>query len=179
MGLSKWKVDGAHSEVGFSVKHMMVSKVKGTFDQFTAEIEANPTDLTTASIQFKIDVASINTRNNDRDNHLRSADFFDVEQYPNLTFTSSKIEKTDEDEYKVTGDVSLHGVTKQETFNVTFEGLAKDPMSGAEKAGFSAEGKIKRSDYGLTWNAALETGGVLVGDDIKITIEIQAERIEG
>ncbi|HLU21415.1 MAG TPA: YceI family protein [Bacillaceae bacterium] len=179
MGLSKWKVDGAHSEVGFSVKHMMVSKVKGTFDQFTAEIEANPTDLTTASIQFTIDVASINTRNNDRDNHLRSADFFDVEQYPNLTFTSSKIEKTDEDEYKVTGDVSLHGVTKQETFNVTFEGLAKDPMSGAEKAGFSAEGKIKRSDYGLTWNAALETGGVLVGDDIKITIEIQAERIEG
>lgn len=179
MGLSKWKVDGAHSEVGFSVKHMMVSKVKGTFDQFTAEIEANPTDLTTASIQFTIDVASINTRNNDRDNHLRSADFFDVEQYPNLTFTSTKIEKTDEDEYKVTGDVSLHGVTKQETFNVTFEGLAKDPMSGAEKAGFSAEGKIKRSDYGLTWNAALETGGVLVGDDIKITIEIQAERIEG
>lgn len=179
MGLSKWKVDGAHSEVGFSVKHMMVSKVKGTFDQFTAEIEANPTDLTTASIQFTIDVASINTRNNDRDNHLRSADFFDVEQYPNLTFTSTKIEKTDEDEYKVTGDVSLHGVTKQETFNVTFEGLAKDPMSGAEKAGFSAEGKIKRSDYGLTWNAALETGGVLVGDDIKVTIEIQAERIEG
>src|SRR5690606_6533159 len=179
MGLSKWKVDGAHSEVGFSVKHMMVSKVKGTFDQFTAEIEANPTDLTTASIQFTIDVASINTRNNDRDNHLRSADFFDVEQYPNLTFTSSKIEKTDEDEYKVTGDVSLHGVTKQETFNVTFEGLAKDPMSGAEKAGFSAEGKIKRSDYGLTWNAALETGGVLVGDDIKIIIEIEAERMEG
>ncbi|MFC5465450.1 YceI family protein [Lederbergia graminis] len=179
MGLSKWKVDGAHSEVGFSVKHMMVSKVKGTFDQFTAEIEATPTDLTTASIQFTIDVASINTRNNDRDNHLRSADFFDVEQYPNLTFTTTKIEKTDEDEYKVTGDVSLHGVTKQETFNVTFEGLAKDPMSGAEKAGFSAEGKIKRSDYGLTWNAALETGGVLVGDDIKITIEIEAERIEG
>ncbi|GIN87723.1 polyisoprenoid-binding protein [Heyndrickxia sporothermodurans] len=176
MTISKWTVDALHSGIDFSVKHMMVSKVKGAFQKFNAVIEAEPTDLTTATIDFTIDVASIDTRNNDRDNHLRSADFFDVEQFPTMTFKSTKIEKTGEDEYSVTGDVTLHGVTRQETFNATFEGLAKDPMSGAEKVGFSANGKIKRSDYGLTWNAALETGGVLVGDDIKVSIEIEAAK---
>ncbi|MCR2822533.1 YceI family protein [Lederbergia panacisoli] len=176
MTISKWNLDNAHSNVDFSVKHMMVSKVKGSFNQFSADIQADPTDLTTASLNFTIDVASIDTRNEDRDNHLRSADFFEVETYPHLTFTSTNIEKKGEDEYTVTGDVSLHGITKPESFTVTFEGLAKDPMSGAEKAGFSVEGKIKRSDYGLTWNAALETGGVLVGDDIKVTMEIQVSK---
>ncbi|MBS4197180.1 YceI family protein [Lederbergia citri] len=176
MAISKWNLDTAHSNVDFSVKHMMVSKVKGSFNDFSADIVVDPTDLTTGNISFTIDVASIDTRNEDRDNHLRSADFFEVEKYPNLTFTSTNIEKKGEDQYAVTGDVSLHGVKKPETFTVTFEGLAKDPMSGAEKAGFSVEGKIKRSDYGLTWNAALETGGVLVGDDIKVTMEIQVGR---
>ncbi|MBS4202239.1 polyisoprenoid-binding protein [Bacillus sp. FJAT-49732] len=176
MAISKWNLDNAHSNVDFSVKHMMVSKVKGSFNDFSADIVVDATDLTTGNISFTIDVASIDTRNTDRDNHLRSADFFETEKYPNLTFTSTNIVKKGEDEYAVTGDVSLHGVTKPETFTVTFEGLAKDPMSGAEKAGFSVEGKIKRSDYGLTWNAALETGGVLVGDDIKVTMEIQVAR---
>ncbi|MGE8203537.1 YceI family protein [Heyndrickxia sp. NPDC080065] len=176
MTISKWAIDSVHSSVDFSVKHMMVSKVKGTFHQFNAVVEANPTDLTTATIDFNIDVESIDTRNNDRDNHLRSADFFDVAQFPKMTFKSSKIVKTGDDEYNVTGDVTLHGVTRPETFSVTFEGLAKDPMSGAEKIGFSANGKLKRSDYGLTWNAALETGGVLVGDDIKVSIEIEAAK---
>ncbi|KYD11688.1 YceI family protein [Heyndrickxia sporothermodurans] len=176
MTISKWTVDTAHSSIDFSVKHMMVSKVKGAFQQFNASVEADPTDLTTANIDFNIDVASIDTRNSDRDNHLRSADFFDVENYPTMTFKSTNITKTDDDEYKVTGDVTLHGVTRSETFSVTFEGLAKDPMSGAEKVGFSATGKLKRSDYGLTWNAALETGGVLVGDEIKVAIEIEAAK---
>lgn len=176
MTVSKWTVDAAHSSIDFSVKHMMVSKVKGAFQKFNASVEADPNNLTTANIDFTIDVASIDTRNNDRDNHLRSADFFDVEKYPTMTFKSTKIVKTDDDEYDVTGDVTLHGVTRSETFSVTFEGLAKDPMSGAEKIGFSANGKIKRSDYGLTWNAALETGGVLVGDDIKVSIEIEASK---
>lgn len=176
MTVSKWTVDAAHSSIDFSVKHMMVSKVKGAFQKFNASVEADPNNLTTANIDFTIDVASIDTRNNDRDNHLRSADFFDVEKYPTMTFKSTKIVKTDDDEYDVTGDVTLHGVTRSETFSVTFEGLAKDPMSGAEKIGFSANGKIKRSDYGLTWNAALETGGVLVGDDIKVSIEIEAAK---
>lgn len=172
---TKWIVDPTHSAIEFSVKHMMIAKVKGSFNKFGASILANPTDLTTAEIDFTVDVSSIDTRNADRDNHLRSADFFDVEKNPTLTFKSTKIVKTDEDEYDVTGDVTLNGVTQEETFNITFEGQGKDPW-GNEKAGFSGKGKVKRSDYGLTYNAALETGGVLIGDQITLTIEIEAAK---
>jgi polyisoprenoid-binding protein YceI len=172
---TKWIVDPTHSAIEFSVKHMMIAKVKGSFNKFEASILANPSDLTTAEIDFTVDVASIDTRNADRDNHLRSADFFDVEKKPTLTFKSTKIVKTDEDEYDVTGNVTLNGVTKEETFSITFEGQGKDPW-GNEKAGFSGKGKVKRSDYGLTYNAALETGGVLIGDQITLTIEIEAAK---
>lgn len=175
MTSSKWTVDAAHSSIDFSVKHMMIATVRGTFHDFEASIEANPADLTTANIQFSVDVASVDTRNNDRDVHLRSGDFFDVEQYPKMTFQSTNIVKKSEGEYNLTGDFTLHGVTRQETFSVTFEGEGKDPW-GNEKAGFSAEGKINRSDYGLTYNAALETGGVLVGDQVKIAIQIEAAK---
>jgi polyisoprenoid-binding protein YceI len=175
MTRSKWTVDAAHSSIDFSVKHMMIATVKGTFHEFEASIEANPADLTTANIQFSVDVASVDTRNSDRDAHLRSGDFFDVEQYPKMTFQSTNIVKKSEGEYKLTGDFTLHGVTRQETFSVTFEGEGKDPW-GNEKAGFSGEGKINRSDYGLTYNAALETGGVLVGDQVKIAIQIEAAK---
>jgi polyisoprenoid-binding protein YceI len=173
--LSKWTVDTAHSSVDFSVRHMMISSVKGAFNSFSANIEADPTDLTTAKIEFNADLASVDTRNEDRDNHLRSADFFDVENTPTMTFKSTQITKKGEDEYAVTGELSLHGKTNSETFVVTFEGAGKDPW-GNEKVGFSAEGKINRSDYDLTWNAALETGGVLVGDQIKISLQIQASK---
>ncbi|MGE7593971.1 YceI family protein [Peribacillus frigoritolerans] len=172
---TKWIVDPTHSAIEFSVKHMMIAKVKGSFNKFEASILANPSDLTTAEIDFTVDVASIDTRNADRDNHLRSADFFDVEKNPTLTFKSTKIVKTDEDEYDVTGNVTLNGVTREETFSITFEGQGKDPW-GNEKAGFSGKGKVKRSDYGLTYNAALETGGVLIGDQITLTIEIEAAK---
>ncbi|GAA1381187.1 YceI family protein [Peribacillus frigoritolerans] len=172
---TKWIVDPTHSTIEFSVKHMMIAKVKGSFNKFEASILANPSDLTTAEIDFTVDVASIDTRNADRDNHLRSADFFDVEKNPTLTFKSTKIVKTDEDEYDVTGNVTLNGVTQEETFSITFEGQGKDPW-GNEKAGFSGKGKVKRSDYGLTYNAALETGGVLIGDQITLTIEIEAAK---
>ncbi|WP_411739243.1 YceI family protein [Peribacillus sp. S4] len=172
---TKWIVDPTHSAIEFSVKHMMIAKVKGSFNKFEASILANPSDLTTAEIDFTVDVASIDTRNADRDNHLRSADFFDVEKNPTLTFKSTKIVKTDEDEYDVTGNVTLNGVTQEETFSITFEGQGKDPW-GNEKAGFSGKGKVKRSGYGLTYNAALETGGVLIGDQITLTIEIEAAK---
>ncbi|MDP9738476.1 UNVERIFIED_ORG: polyisoprenoid-binding protein YceI [Bacillus sp. B2I3] len=172
---TNWIVDPTHSAIEFSVKHMMIAKVKGSFNKFEASILANPSDLTTAEIDFTVDVASIDTRNADRDNHLRSADFFDVEKNPTLTFKSTKIVKTDEDEYDVTGNVTLNGVTQEETFSITFEGQGKDPW-GNEKAGFSGKGKVKRSDYGLTYNAALETGGVLIGDQITLTIEIEAAK---
>jgi len=176
MTKAKWTVDLVHSNVDFSVKHMMISRVKGTFHHFSANIEADPTDLTNANIEFTVDLSSIDTRNKDRDGHLLSADFFDVENHPNMTFRATNIEKKDDGEYEVTGDLTIRGTTRTETFEVEFEGLAKDPMSGAEKAGFSAEGKIKRSDYGLTWNAALETGGVLVGDEVKISIHLEATK---
>ncbi|MFJ7685164.1 YceI family protein [Peribacillus butanolivorans] len=172
---TKWAIDPTHSAIEFSVKHMMIAKVKGSFNKFEANISANPSDLTTAEIDFTVDVASIDTRNADRDNHLRSADFFDVEKNPTLTFKSRKIVKTGDDEYDVTGDVTLNGFTNEETFAITFEGQGKDPW-GNEKAGFSGKGKVKRSDYGLTYNAALETGGVLIGDQITLTIEIEAAK---
>jgi polyisoprenoid-binding protein YceI len=175
MTRTKWAVDTAHSGIEFSVRHMVISSVKGSFNSYSATIEADPKDLTTASIEFTVDLASVDTRNEDRDNHLRSADFFDVEQFPTMTFKTTSVEKTDEDEYNVTGDLTLHGVTRQETFKVTYEGSGQDPW-GNEKVGFSATGKLNRSDYGLVYNAALETGGVLIGDQIKVSLEIQASK---
>lgn len=173
MAKSKWTVDPAHSSIDFSIKHMMISRVKGSFHDFDASVEADPEDLTTADIEFNIDVASIDTRNKDRDNHLRSDEFFDVENYPTMTFKAKNIVRKGDNEYDVTGDLTIRGTTRSETFSVTFEGQNKDPMTGNEKAGFSGEGKINRSDYGLTWNVALETGGVVAGDEIKISLEFQ------
>lgn len=175
MTISKWALDAGHSSVDFSVKHMMIANVKGTFKDFDATIEADPADLTTANIEFSVETASVDTRNNDRDAHLRSGDFFDVENHPKMAFKSTSITKKDDGEYDVTGDLTIKGTTKPQTFSVTFEGSGKDPW-GNEKAGFSVEGSINRSDYGLTWNAALETGGVLVGDKVKISLDVQAAR---
>ena len=177
MTKTKWAIDAAHSSVDFSVRHMMIANVKGAFHNFSAAIEADVTDLTTATIDFTLELSSIDTRNKDRDGHLVSADFFDVEKYPNLTFQSTDIQKVDEDEYNVTGELSLHGITKLETFTVTFEGQGKDPW-GNEKVGFSTNGSINRADYGLTWNSALETGGVLIGDKVKINLQIEASKSE-
>lgn len=172
---TKWILDVSHSTIEFSVKHLMIAKVRGLFHKFDAEIEADVSDLTSAKVELNIDLSSIDTRNEDRDNHLRSADFFDVENTPTLKFVATGITKTSDDEYDVVGDVTLHGVTKQETFKLTFEGASTDPW-GNQKAGFSGSGVIKRSDYGLTYNAALETGGVLIGDDVKVNIELEAQK---
>ncbi|SOC08910.1 polyisoprenoid-binding protein YceI [Ureibacillus xyleni] len=170
--MTNWIIDQSHSQVGFEVKHMMVSKVKGDFGSYTADINATDlTDLTTAQISFSFDVASINTRSEDRDNHLRSADFFDVEKYPKITFQSTNIEKSGDD-YKVTGDLTIKDVTKPVTFEVEYGGKGKNPW-GVEVYGFEAQAKINREEFGLTWNAALETGGVLVGKDIKIKVELE------
>ncbi|OCA91910.1 YceI family protein [Pseudobacillus wudalianchiensis] len=170
--MAKFTVDQSHSSIGFEVKHMMVSKVKGNFDSYTAEVEAaDLTDLTTANIAFTFDVASINTRSEDRDNHLKSGDFFDAEKYPSITFKSTNISK-DGDDYKVTGDLTIKDVTKPVTFDVEFGGKGTNPW-GVEVYGFEASTKINREEFGLTWNAALETGGVLVGKDIKITVELE------
>ncbi|ANU15067.1 hypothetical protein B481_3002 [Planococcus halocryophilus Or1] len=174
--MKKWTVDTAHSEIGFSVKHMMISKVRGTFTSYEATIEANEEDLQGALIDFKIDVASISTKNNDRDNHLRSADFFDAEQFPHITFKANEIVKKG-DEYTMTGDLTMKDVTHPVTFDVEYNGKGTNPW-GVEVVAYNVDGKVTRKDFGLTWNQALETGGVMVGEDIKIHLEVQANPAE-
>lgn len=170
--MTKWNVDATHTNVGFSVRHMMVSRVRGNFGAVEGRLEGDPLKLEDANINFNIDVSTIDTNNEDRDNHLRSADFFEVEKYPNITFESTKIVETGSDEYDVTGNMTIKDVTKEVTFKVERTGEGVNPW-GVKVVGFEAETKISREDYGLTWNQALETGGVLVGDDIKINVELQ------
>lgn len=173
MAKVNWNVDAAHSSLEFVVKHMMISKAKGVFNEFDAVIEADPDNLEDATIEFTIDVNSVDTRKKDRDDHLRSADFFDIENHPKMVFVATDIKKKSDSTYDVTGDFTIRGTKKPVTFDVEYEGSGKDPW-GNEVAGFSGSTKISRKEFGLTWNAALETGGVMVGDEVKINIEIEA-----
>ena len=163
---TKWNLDTAHSEITFKVRHMMISNVKGTFNTFTAEVEAEDDTFKNAKVSATIQTDSIDTNNADRDTHLKSADFFNVEQNPTITFESDSLADD------VTGHLTINGVTKPVQLEVEFGGINQDPW-GNTKAGFTFEGKIKRSDFGLNWNAALETGGVLVSDEVKISGELQ------
>ncbi len=167
-----WNLDLSHSEVTFAVKHMMISTVRGKFNSFSGTIDFNEADPARSSIDVSIDVASIDTRDEKRDGHLKSGDFFDVEKFPTATFKSTKVEKTSDSTAKVTGDLTLRGVSRPVVLDVTYAGQAKSPW-GTTSAGFSASTKISRKDWGLTWNVALETGGVLVGEDISIAIEAE------
>lgn len=169
---TKWNLDPTHSEIGFKVKHMMITNVSGSFGKFEASAETNGVDFSTAQITFSADVNSINTNNGDRDTHLKSGDFFDGENHPQLKFVSSKLEKKDEERFKLHGDLTIKGVTKPVTLDVEFGGIGKDPW-GNEKAGFTITGKIKRTDWNLNWNAALETGGVLVSEEVRLIAEVQ------
>jgi polyisoprenoid-binding protein YceI len=166
-----WDIDPAHTGVEFAVRHLMISTVKGRFAGVTGTV-ATGEDLTTAQVDITIDASSIDTREPQRDGHLRSADFLEVETFPTLTFKSRRVGRVADDEYKVTGDLTIRGISREVTLDVTSYGFTVDPW-GNEKAGFSAVTKIKRSDYGLTWNVALETGGVVVGDEVKIAIEVE------
>lgn len=168
--MKKWTIDPTHSEVGFKVKHMMFTNVKGLFNDYSADIDFND-DLKEANLQFEAKINSIFTNNADRDNHLKSADFFDAEQYPSLKFKSTNIQGNGS-EYEITGDLTIKGITKPVTLNAEFSGLMTDPW-GNTKVGLNLDGKINRKDFGLTYNAALETGGVLVGEDVKLNAEIQ------
>ena len=168
-----WNIDPAHSAAEFKVKHMMISNVKGKFTGLTGVLSLDEADVTKSSIEASIPVGSISTGDEQRDGHLKSADFFDVEKFPTMTFKSSKVERVSEGELAVRGDLTLHGVSKAVTFAV--EGPsepAKDPW-GNLRVGLSATAKINRKDFGLTWNSALETGGVLVGEDIAITLDVE------
>jgi len=171
--LTTWKLDPAHSHAEFKVKHMMISNVKGSFNGLSGMLTEHPTDKTLSSIEASIDVNTVSTGDAQRDAHLKSADFFDAAQFGTMTFRSSKVQPNGDGGYNVTGDLTLHGQTRQQTFVV--EGPSepgKDPW-GNIRIGLSATTKINRKDYGLSWNAALETGGILVGDDVNITIEAQ------
>ncbi|QOJ27537.1 MAG: YceI family protein [Ignavibacteriales bacterium] len=172
MAKSVWAIDPTHSEIGFKVKHMMFTNVSGKFSSFDASVENEDDKFETSAISFSADVNSIDTANADRDNHLRSGDFFEVEKFPKLTFVSTGITKVDDNQYKINGDFTIRDVTKKITLDAEYSGLMKDPW-GNTKAGFSLSGKINRKDFGLTWNAALETGGVLVSDEVKLLCEVQ------
>ncbi|EUJ46979.1 YceI family protein [Listeria riparia] len=176
MTVEKWNVDPAHSSIEFQVKHMMVSKVKGAFKNFSADLTLDPEDLTTANLSFTVDAASIDTRQEQRDGHLKGPDFFDVENYPSITFQSTNIVADSSNEYKVTGDLTIRTITKPITFNVEYEGTSKDPMSGNMVAGFEGTGKFNRKDFELNYNAVLETGGVLIGDEVKLNIQIEVSK---
>jgi polyisoprenoid-binding protein YceI len=169
---TKWVLDPAHSEIIFKVKHLMISNVRGEFRKFSAEANLDETNLIGSSVIANIDASSIFTNANDRDTHLKSADFFDSENYKELTFTGTSFIKADDDKYLLKGNLTIKGVTKEVVFDVEFGGVNKDPW-GNEKAGFSLNGKINRKDWGLNWNAALEAGGVLVGEEVKISAEVQ------
>lgn len=175
--MSTWNVDTAHTNVGFVVRHMMVSKVRGDFSDIEGTIEGDPKALENAKISFRVGIDSISTNNEDRDNHLRSADFFEVETYPNMTFESTSIKEVSDNEYELTGNLTIKDVTKETTFDVEFLGEGTNPW-GVAVVGFEASTKISRKEFGLTWNQTLETGGVLVGDDISIHIDLQANPAE-
>jgi polyisoprenoid-binding protein YceI len=172
MTTTKWTIDPTHSEIGFKVKHMMFTNVSGEFTSYDATITTEDDDFTKSSIEFSADINSINTNNTDRDNHLKSADFFDAEKFPKLTFKSSSLTKVDDDNYELEGELSLHGVIKTVKLPAEVSGQLKDPW-GNTKAGINVYGKLNRKDFGLNWNSALETGGVLVGEEVKLNIELQ------
>jgi len=166
-----WKIDPAHTTVEFSAKHMMITTVKGRFVDVEGTILADDQNIANSEVTATMKAATIDTRSDQRDTHLRSGDFLDVENFPDVTFKSTKIEGS-KDSFKLTGDLTIRGVTRPITLDVTNEGSGKDPWGGT-RASFSATGKFDRRDYGLTWNVALEAGGILVSNDVKISIEAQ------
>ena len=171
MATTKWALDPTHSELQFKVKHLMITTVTGSLKSFTAQLTSEGEDFNNAHVSFEADLASIDTGNTDRDNHLKSADFFDAEQFPKISFTSTSINQ-EGDDLDVKGDLTIKGVTQPATLKVEFGGIATDPW-GNTKAGFTLSGKLNRSQFGLTWNAALETGGVMVSEDVKLVGELQ------
>jgi polyisoprenoid-binding protein YceI len=170
---TKWAIDPMHSEIGFKVKHLMFTNVRGSFKEYDANIVTTGEDFMTVEIDFFLNPASITTGDEKRDGHLKSADFFDVENFKEINFTGNTYEKVDNDgSYTLYGDLTIKGIKKQVKLQVEFGGVVKDPW-GNEKAVFNINGKINRKDWGLNWNAALETGGVLVSEDVWINCEIQ------
>jgi polyisoprenoid-binding protein YceI len=175
---TKWVIDPSHSEIAFKVKHLMITNVKGIFTEYNASIYTTNEDFTTAEVDFWMDPESVTTNDEKRDGHLKSADFFDIANHKEITFTSNTIEKIDGDgSYELWGDLTIKGISKKIKLDVEFGGVIKDPW-GAEKAGFTINGKINLKDWGLNWNTALEAGGLLVGDTVNISCEVELLKLE-
>ena len=172
MTQTKWILDSTHSELGFKIKHLMISNVSGSFKNFNAEVISEGTDFSTAQINLSAEMASITTNNEQRDAHLLNSDFFEVETYPELEFKSTKVEKIDNETYSLFGELTMKGVTKPVRLSMDYNGLTKDPWGG-ERAGFVVNGKINRSDWGVNFNGVLETGGVMLSEEVRINGEIQ------
>ncbi|MFL5763784.1 MAG: YceI family protein [Bacteroidia bacterium] len=167
-----WAVDPTHSSVHFAVKHMVISKTKGAFGNYSIKAETKGSDFENSKIELEIEVNSIDTKMADRDNHLRSADFFNAEQFPVIRFVSTEMKKISDEEYLLSGNITIKDITKPITFNVSYGGQTLDPW-GNLRTGFTLEGKIDRFDFGLTWNTLLETGGAMVGKEVKLEAEIE------
>ncbi|WP_327671726.1 MULTISPECIES: YceI family protein [unclassified Streptomyces] len=168
-----YTVDPAHTTLGFVARHAMVTNVKGSFSDFTGSLHLDGSDPAKSTASFDVQMASISTGNEDRDGHLKSADFFKIDEFPTMTFRSTSAESLGGDDYRITGDLTILGTTKPLTIDLEFNGVAKDPF-GNERVGFEGKSEILRSDWGLSWNAALETGGVLISDKIKLNFDISA-----
>jgi polyisoprenoid-binding protein YceI len=169
---TNWGLDKAHSKIGFSVTHLVITDVEGKFNEFDASIVSPNDDFENASIEFSANIASIDTDNEKRDNHLKSDDFFNAEKFPKLTFTSKSLKKVGGKNYKMIGDLTIRDVTKEVVLDVVYNGTIKDPW-GNTKAGFSLEGEVNRFDYNLKWNTALETGGLVVSEDVTILVKLE------
>lgn len=169
---TKWAIDPMHSEVQFKVKHLVISTVTGSFQNFEGSVETEGDDFNNAKINFSLDVSSIDTNQEQRDGHLKSPDFFDAEKYPHISFKSTSVTKESDDNYKLIGDLTIKDVTTPVTLKVEHGGIATD-FYGNTKAGFEVEGKINRKDFGLTWDGVTEAGSIVVGEDIKLNINIQ------
>jgi polyisoprenoid-binding protein YceI len=167
-----WTIDPSHSQIQFAVRHMMISNVRGRFEDFTGTVDFDENDLSTLAVDVSIDTASINTRDEKRDEHLRSADFFNTAEFPTMAFRSTSVEKVSDNTLKLHGDLTIAGVTRPVTLDVEYSGTAVSPW-GTTSAGFSAQTKINRKEWGLVWNGTLEAGGVLVGEDIKIELDLE------
>lgn len=172
MASANWTLDKSHSSITFTVRHMMITNVRGSFTEFDASVTADPADPASASATITINAASVDTKDEGRDGHLKSPDFFNIEQHPNLVFKVTKVTPKGGEEYDIAGELTIAGVTKPVTLSGEISGPAKDPW-GNEKMAVSASGSLSRSEFGLTWNAALETGGVLVSDTVKLNVELQ------
>ena len=172
MANQTWALDPTHSELQFKIKHLMISTVSGQFNDFKATVETDNDDFTKAKVHFEATVDSISTNNDQRDAHLKTGDFFEADKHPLITFDSERMEKTSEDEYKLYGILTMRGVSKDVVLNTDFGGITKDPW-GNTRTGFSVSGKINRHDFGVSFGAASETGGVLLGDEVKINANIQ------